>query len=309
MHPFRFAVQCSIAADGGEWRAKARKVEAVGYSTLFVPDHLDRQWGPLVAMTAAVEATKSLKVGSLVFANDYRHPMVLAKEIATLDLLSEGRVEFGLGAGWLKRDYAASGIDYERPGVRIDRLAQSLSIMKELWSTGMSTSEGEHYTISGAQGLPRTHSRPHPPVIVGGGGRRILSLAAREADIVGINPSLPTGRLGAEVASSVTAEAYAQRIEWIEQAAGERMASIELQCLAIACHVVPNRDEVLAGFAPVVGLTPEQLAQVPVALIGTVDQICETLIERRERYGFSYWVVQEHQMDAFAPVLERLAGR
>lgn len=309
MRPFRFGVQLSTATDGEEWRAKARKIEALGYSTLFIPDHFDHQWGPLVALTAAAEATTSLKVGSLVFDNDYRHPLVLAKEIATLDLLSEGRVEFGIGAGWLKRDYVSSGIAYDRPGVRIERLAESLQIIKDLWSTGMSTQAGSHYHLNAAQGLPRPHRRPHPPIIIGGGGEKILSLAAREADIIGINPSLPTGRLGPEVAASTTAEAYAERVSWVRAAAGSRLASIELQCLTITCHVVPNRDEMLKSFASMTGLSPEQLAQVPIALIGTVDQICDTLEERRDAYGLSYWIIHEQQMDTFAPVIDRLAGR
>jgi probable F420-dependent oxidoreductase len=193
MAPFRFGVQLSNASSGASWRDLARTIEDLGYSTLFIPDHFDDQFGPLVALTVAAEATTDLKVGSLVFGNDYRHPIVLAKEIATLDLMSEGRVEFGLGAGWMTTDYEQSGINNDPPGVRISRMAESLTIMKSLWSTGAATFAGEHYTVSGAVGAPLPHSRPHPKIIIGGGGRRVLGIAAREADIVGVNPSLAAG--------------------------------------------------------------------------------------------------------------------
>src|SRR5450631_1248337 len=190
MSTFRFGVQLSKADSGPAWRATARKIEDLGYSTLFIPDHFEDQLGPLVALTVAAEATTELKVGSLVFGNDYRHPVVLAKEIATLDLLSGGRVEFGLGAGWMTTDYEQSGIAHDTSGTRIGRMEESLTIMKSLWSTGACTFAGEHYTVTGAVGAPLPHRRPHPPIIIGGGGRRVLGIAAREADIVGVNPSL-----------------------------------------------------------------------------------------------------------------------
>ena len=128
MPPFRFGVQLSRAASGPAWRDTARKIEVLGYSTLFIPDHFEDQFGPLVALTVAAEATTTLRVGSLVFGNDYRHPMVLAKEIATLDLFSEGRVEFGLGAGWMTTDYEQSGIEADAAGIRISRMAESLAV-------------------------------------------------------------------------------------------------------------------------------------------------------------------------------------
>ena len=205
MAPFRFGVQLSNASSGAAWRDLARSVEGLGYSTLFIPDHFEDQLGPLVALTVAAEATTDLKVGSLVFGNDYRHPVVLAKEIATLDLMSEGRVEFGLGAGWMTSDYEQSGMTNDPAGVRITRMAESLTVMKSLWSTGACTFEGEHYQITGAIGAPLPHHRPHPPIIIGGGGKRVLGIAAREADIVGVNPSLAAGYVGPEVLETTTA--------------------------------------------------------------------------------------------------------
>ncbi len=224
MPPFRFGVQLSRAASGHAWRELARRIEGLGYSTLFVPDHFEDQFGPLVALTVAAEATTTLRVGSLVFGNDYRHPMVLAKEIATLDLLSEGRVEFGLGAGWMTADYEQAGLEEDSPAVRIDRMEESLAVMKELWSTGSCTFDGKYYRIEGAAGEPRPYQSPHPPIVIGGGGPRVLGIAAREADIVGVNPSLAAGVVGPEVLAGTTPADYDRRLEWVRSAAGQRFA-------------------------------------------------------------------------------------
>jgi len=308
MHPFRFGLQLSRAGTGADWRATARKTEDLGYSTLFIPDHFEDQFGPLVALTVAAEATTTLRVGSLVFGNDYRHPVVLAKEIATLDLCSEGRVEFGLGAGWMTTDYEQSGISCDPPGVRISRMAESLAVMKSLWSTGEATLEGEHYRVTGAVGTPTPLQRPHPPIIIGGGGQRVLGIAAREADIVGVNPSLAAGYIGPEVLETTSREYYDQRIGWIRQAAGARFDRLELQCLTFLVQIVPDRTEAIARLATLLSVPAEQVEGSPVALIGTTDQIAETLRERREAFGFSYIVVHEAEMEAFAPVVAALSG-
>ena len=241
-----------------------------------------------MALTVAAEATTDLRVGSLVLGNDYRHPVVLAKEVATLDLLSEGRVEFGLGAGWMTSDYEQSGIPNDSPGTRIDRMAESLAIMKALWSEGRATLAGKHYNVTEAVGTPIPHQRPYPPIIIGGGGKRVLTLAAREADIVGINPNLAAGYIGPEVAAESD--------------------QLEFQCWTAVVQVVPNGREVLEQMAPLLSTTPEALAEIPIALVGTVDEIVETLQRRREELGFSYIVIQEAEIDAFAPVVARLTG-
>jgi probable F420-dependent oxidoreductase len=308
MLSFRFGVQLSKAESGAAWRATARKIEHLGYSTLFIPDHFDDQFGPLVALTVAAEATSTLRVGSLVFGNDYRHPMVLAKEIATLDLFSEGRVEFGLGAGWQTSDYEQSGITADTAGTRISRMAESLAVIKSLWSVGEATYRGEHYQVTGALGTPAPTQRPHPPIIIGGGGQRVLGIAAREADIVGVNPSLAAGYIGPEVLETTSGEYYHQRIEWIRQAAGKRFDDLEFQCLTFLVQIVPNREEVIARLASVMSVTPEQIDGSPAAMIGSTDQIIEILRERRERFGFSYIVVHEAEMEAFAPVVAALSG-
>ena len=306
--PFRFAVQTSSAPDGKAWREKAKRIEGLGYSTLYIPDHFGDQWGPIVGMTIAAEATTELNVGALVFDNDYRHPVVLAKEIATLDLASEGRVEFGIGAGWMKSDYDESGLSYDRPGVRIDRMVEGLAVMKQLWRDGSATLDGQHYSITAAQGHPRPASASTPKIVIGGGGKKVLSIAAREADIVGVNPNLAAGYVGPEVAASSKGDLYRERIQWIREAAGDRFDDLELQCLTFMVQFTDDRQAAYENLAPLFGLTPDEAMDVPIALAGTVDEITEMLQRRREEYGFSYVVVHEPEMEQFGEVVARLAG-
>lgn len=308
MQPFRFAVQLEAAATGTAWRNMARTVEGLGYATLYVPDHLGEQWAPTVAITAAAEATTTLRVGSLVYDNDYRHPVVLAKEMATLDLLSEGRLEVGLGAGWMRSDYEQAGIAYDEPRVRVERLEESVQIMDALWSNGTCTFSGEHYTVTGAVGLPRPFRQPRPTLLLGGGGKRVLSFAARHADIVGVNANLRAGYVGPEVAATVTAERFAERVGWVRAAAGDRFAGLELQILTFVAAITDDRQSLAEALAPGFGIDPAAALEVPMVVVGTVDQVCDTLVERRERYGFSYYVFHEADIEPFAPVVERLAG-
>ena len=287
----------------------ARTIESLGYSTMYMPDHFGEQWGPLVGLTVAAEATDNLNVGTLVFDNDYRHPVVLAKEAATLDLVTEGRFEFGIGAGWMRTDYEQSGIPYDAPGVRIDRLQEALTIMKAMWSEGSATFKGEHYTVDNAQGHPRPYTQPHPKIVIGGGGKRVLSLAAREANIVGVTANARSGEMGPEAAQTAKAELFKQRLQWIKDAAGDRFDDIEIQSLTFIMQVTDDRQSVFENIAPLFGFTVEEAADVPLALVGTIDQICETLEQRREEYGTSYITVQEAALHDFAPVVERLVGK
>ena len=309
MKPFRFAVQAHAAPDAKSWRELARTIESLGYSTIYMPDHFGEQWGPLVGLTVAAEATDNLNVGTLVFDNDYRHPVVLAKEAATLDIVTEGRFEFGIGAGWMRTDYEQSGIAYDAPGVRIDRLTEALTIMKAMWSDGSATFKGEHYTVDNAQGHPRPFTQPHPKIVIGGGGKRVLSLAAREANIVGVTANARSGEMGAEAAATAKAEFFKQRLQWIKDAAGDRFDDIEIQSLTFIMQVTDDRQSVFENIAPLFGFTVEEAADVPLALVGTIDQICETLEQRREEYGTSYITVQDAAIHDFAPVVERLAGK
>ncbi len=309
MPAFRFGVQVSRAESAEAWRALARKIEDLGYSTLFVPDHLDDQYAPLVALTVAADATSTLRVGSLVFDIDYRHPVVLAKEIATLDLLSGGRVEFGLGAGWMTTDYEQSGIELDPPAVRVDRMAEGLSVMKSLWESGSATFKGEHYRVDGAIGLPAPHQRPHPPVIIGGGSKKVLGIAGRDADIVGLNPRLTAGHVGPEVVATTSAEHYDERRAWVKEAAGTRFDRLEFQCLTFGVEVTDDRRGAVDRLASLLSVPPEQVDESPVCLFGTVPEMVDILENRRERFGFNYVVVHEGEMEAFAPVVGALTGR
>ncbi len=308
MAAFRFALQASKAASPAAWRTLARKAEDLGYSTLYVPDHLDDQWAPMVAATVAAEATTTLRVGTLVLDNDFRHPVVLAKEAATLDVVTGGRFEFGIGAGWMTTDYEQSGITMEKPSVRVARLAESLEIMRAMWRDGNATFTGDHYCVTGAAGTPVPTTPGGPPLVIGGGGRRILTLAGEYADIVSIVPSLTAGYVGPEVAAESVVEKYTDRVRWAREAAGERAGELEFQCWTVAVRVVPNAEEVIASLASLFGLTPDQLRSAPLALIGTAKEITEILLTRREELGFSYVVVHEAEMDALAPVIAELAG-
>lgn len=309
LRPFRFGVQLTTAPTAGAWREQARAAEDLGYATVWMPDHFDTQWGPMVGLTAAAEATTTIRLGGLVFDNDYRHPAVLAKEMATLDVLSEGRVELGIGAGWLRSDYEQTGIAFDPPAARIDRLAEAVEVVKRLWSGGPVDFDGAHYTLRGAGCWPRPVQRPMPPVMIAGGGPKILGLAARTADIVGFNTNLASGVAGPESARSALAPCFRERVHWVKEAAGDRLDALELHCNVAYCLVGVDRLAVANAVAPGFGITPEEALDVPIALVGSVDEICESLLARREAYGFSYWGVPGDALHAFAPVVARLAGQ
>lgn len=303
MRPFRFAVQARGAESRERWASLARKVEDLGYDTLAIPDHFTDQLAPFPALLAAAEATERLRVGTLVIDNDFLHPAVLARDAATVDLLTGGRLELGLGAGWMTSDYETSGIPFDRPSVRIDRLAEAVTIVKGLFTEGAFRFEGEHYTIDGLDGRPLPVQQPHPPLLIGGGGRRILSLAGREADIVGINLNLSGGRGGADASPESTDE----KVGWVREAAGDRFDDLELQALVFAVVVTDDRDAVAQGIGQNFDLDADAVLDVPHFLIGTIDQIVDDLQRRRERWGISYYSLQGGMSD-FAPVVERLAG-
>ena len=309
MHrPFRFGIQTAGPPDPRGWAERARKVEALGYSTLTMADHLDDQLAPIPALVAAADATSTLRIGTLVLANDYRHPVVSAREAATVDLLSGGRLEVGLGAGWMVTDYDQAGIRLDPAAVRVDRLEEAVGIVKALLEGGPVTHEGTHYRIDDLEGRPATVQQPRPPLLIGGGGRRVLSLAAREADIVGINPALGAGVIDHRAGPDATVEATDRKIGWIREAAGERFEAIELHVRIHIAAVSDRRDEMAEALAPGFGVSaPEALAS-PHALVGTESEIVEQLIERRERWGLSYVGLSADVIDEMAPVVDRLAG-
>lgn len=307
---FRFGVQLSRADSGEQWLAWARRAEELGYDTLFLPDHLGDQLSPIPALTAAAMATSELRIGSLVFANDFKHPVVLAKEVATLDLLSQGRVELGLGAGWMTTDYEQSGIPLDPPGVRVDRLEEAIEVVKGVLGNESFDFDGIHYDITGLRSGPPPVQRPHPPLLIGGGGRRVLSLAGREADIVGINPNLRAGQVGPEVADEVRPDRIDEKVGWVRDAAGDRYRDLELNLLVFSATVTDDRRGTAEGFAAMFGASTEELLEVPYVWIGSVPEICETVQGFRDRWDLSYFVFQgEEAMEAMAPVVAELSGR
>ncbi len=304
---FRFGVTVPSVSAGSAWAEKARRVERLGFSVLAVPDHFRDQLAPVPALTAAALATTRLRVGSLVYSNDFRHPVVLAKEAATLDVLSGGRFELGLGAGWLKAEYDQAGISFDAPGTRIERLEEAVTIVKGLLAGERVTFTGRHYSIADLEGRPAPVQRPHPPILIGGGGQRTLSLAAREASIVGFVPRALKDGSGLDRADFGEA-ALRQKIQWVRAAAGDRFDSLELNALIQAMVVSDQRTHSADQLAARFKVARDLVLESPYVLLGTVDEICETIRQRRERYGISYLTVFERDMEAFAPVVERLAG-
>jgi probable F420-dependent oxidoreductase len=304
--PFRFGVQLRGATSGSEWREKCRRVEALGYDTLVVADHFPRGLGPFAALATAAAVTDRIGIGAFVFANDFRHPAVLAKETATLDLLSDGRLEVGIGAGWLRSEYEATGIPFDRAGVRIDRLEEALPLIKRLWTEDNVTAQGRFYHVTDLSLLPRPVQAPHPPMMVGGGGQRILSLAARHADIVALNPrATPEGTPDQR---DITAEATALKLTWIRDAASERFPHLELNIVVLRVVPSDDRQEAARQLAPELGLTPAEVLESPHVLLGTVEEMAETLQQRRSLFGISYITVTEDGLEPFAPVIERLGS-
>jgi probable F420-dependent oxidoreductase len=304
----RFAVQEHGVATAAEWRERARRAEGLGYSALYLPDHFSEQLGPIAALMAAAAATSTLRVGSLVFDNDYRHPVVLAKEAATLDVLSEGRLDFGLGAGWMRSDYDRSGIPHDSAGTRIERMEEGLKIIKGLWSGSAFSFIGKHYEVKELEGTPVPVQKPHPPILLGGGGRKMLAIAGREADIVNVNYDLREGRINRDLVRTGLAGATVEKLGWVRDAAGPRFDQVELSVTIFLATVTEDRDSMAAGVASGLGLEPRDILDMPHFLIGTVEQIAEDIRLRRERYGISYVIVPGEVGEAFAPVVERLAG-
>lgn len=308
-HPFRFGIACN-ASTRAELIDQARRAEDLGYAALLFEDHLTKALSPIPAMVAAAEATKTLCVGSYVFGNDFRHPVQLARDAATVDLLTGGRLELGLGTGWTRSDYDHSGLTLDSPGVRVSRLEEAIQVLKGAWRGEPFNFAGEYYQTNDLTGRPAPVQQPHPRLMVGGGGKRMLSLAAREADIVSVNARTTPG--GGLDFLSLTAEAAGEKIGWIRAAAGERFADIELNLPIVNLVITNDRRQAAADGLRAYGLeelmTVEQALEMPGALFGTVDEIVDQLLERRERYGFSY-IVLFRGMEEFAPVVTQLAGK
>ncbi|MEM9514779.1 MAG: TIGR03621 family F420-dependent LLM class oxidoreductase [Actinomycetota bacterium] len=305
--PFRFGVQLTGPPAGSSWSEQARRLEDLGYAVATMPDHFTDQYAPMPALQAVLDATTTLRAGALVFDNDYKHPAVLAKELATMDVISGGRVEIGLGAGWMVADYEQTGMPYDRAGVRIDRMVEGLAVLRGAMSPGPFSFAGEHYTISDYDGTPKP-VQSLPPVLIGGGGRRVLSIAAQEADIVGINASLHAGRIGPDVIKTMTADAVAEKVAIVADAGAHRLDDIELNIRTFFVRVTDDRAGAIETMSPTIGVHVSTLEDSPFALIGSTEQLIEQLLARREKYGFSYVIIGPEVIDAFAPVVAALAG-
>lgn len=309
-HPrkFRFGVQLVSSPDGPSWAQTARQAEDLGYSSLFLPDHFGDQLAPVPALMAAADATTSLRVGALVWDNDYKHPVVMAKEAATIDLLSGGRLEFGIGAGWMNTDYEQSGIPKDRDGVRIARLAEAIEIYKGLWGPDELSFSGNYYQITGLNGFPKPVQQPHPPLLIGGGGPKMLALAARHADIVGINPAIPKGYVDASASAEIRPARLDTKLDWLRQAAGDRFDDLELNVLVFAASIGPDAAGQRESMAKLFGVTEDEFAASPYTWFGDAKEVADRLRAARERWGISYFVVQAAAFDQVAPVIAELAG-
>jgi probable F420-dependent oxidoreductase len=313
---FRFGVIDESSLSRKEWVQKAQRVEQLGYSTFLIRDHFiqgdfNHQLAPIPALIAAADATKKLRVGSLVFANDYRHPVMLAKEAATLDLLSGWRFELGIGAGWLRSEYEQTGIPFDPPEIRVERMQEALHILKGLFAEKPLTFAGKHYTITHLESFPKPFQKPHPPLLIGAGSKRMLSIAAREADIIGILPKALTNGTISEDPAERFAETIAQKVEWIRQAAGERFDEIELSMVVTIeiTHDQYQRAEQILHKRGWNEISAEQVLEMPSILIGSMDQIAEKIQVLREQYAFSYFVISDTCLETFAPIVSQLTGK
>ena len=304
--PFRFAVTARFSRSGSHWRDVARRAEDLGYDVLLVTDHMGSQLAPIPALMAAADATTRLRVGSFVFANDYRNPVMLAKEVATIDALSGGRVEVGIGAGWSMRDYQELGIPYDAPAVRVSRLEESVGLLKRLLSEETVDHTGEHYTVRGARVLPRPVQRPHPPLMIGGGGPRVLRLAAREADIVTFAPQV--NARGRPRLDALTEKALAERVLRFRAFAGDRAERIELNVFVFDAAVTDRARSLMAAVSAQLRRAANGLVRSPFVLYGSRSSLRELLLERRERLGLSYVSVPGNAMREFAPIVAELRG-
>ncbi len=314
--PFRFGVFGESVRTRDDLVGTARRAEAAGYATFLLRDHFQEepfghQLAPMAALATVAAVTETLRIGTLVFANDYRPPVMLAKEAATLDLLSGGRFELGIGTGFLKEEYDQAGIPFDPPVVRVDRFAESLRLLKGLFADDPCSLSGAHYTVMNFDSFPKPVQRPHPPILVGAGGKRMLSIAAREADIIGLLTASTANGVLSPDATPRLASSVARQIGWIREAAGARIEAIELSIVA-SVVVTDDRRHAAAEYAHVRGwseIDATQVLAMPSVSIGTVDEIVAQMQDRRTEYGFSYYVIADHAMDAAAPIVARLAGK
>jgi probable F420-dependent oxidoreductase len=321
MRPIRFGFTGGVSSKRTKLLESARAVEALGYSTFGLADHFVRPLAPLVAGQAVADATTTLRITQTVLAQDFRQPAVLAKELATLDVLSEGRLQVGLGAGWLRQEYEDAGMRFESASIRIARLEETAIILKGLFTGEPFSFVGEHHTVTALAGRPRPVQRPRPPIMIGGGGEKVLGVAARQADIVQLMPSNRGGATSLDP-SQFSAPAIEEKIGWIHHAAGSRIDEIELSAQLLECAVTERPAEHLADLADRIATVVERmgggridlgeddLRRSPIVAVGPLDEVCEQLIDTRARFGISYFAAPiDAPPEVLGTVIERLAGR
>jgi probable F420-dependent oxidoreductase len=312
MQPFRFAINAGsvpngAGAPGEAWPELARRAESLGYATLLIPDHLGRQLAPIAALATAAAATTRLRIGSFVFANDYRHPLILAGEAATLDVLSNGRLELGLGAGWRVTDYRWLGLPYDEPKTRVDRLIEATAILKRLFAGERVSHAGTHYRMDGARLFPLPIQQPHPPILIGGGGPRMLRFAAREAEVVGLLPQFD--RHGRPIVSQATEAATARKAAIVREAAGERWDRLELNVIVSDAGLVGSGSGPIASVSSAAKAAAVGLVGTPYVLYGSLGRVRDLLLRRRDRTGINYYALPARSMVSMAPLVEALTGR
>jgi probable F420-dependent oxidoreductase len=322
LHPFRFAATVPTTLQPIEcWKAAVRQLEDLGFSSVAMADHFTDGYTiePMVALTAAAMCSSRLHLLTTVLGNDYRHPVLVHRMAAELDVLSQGRLELGLGAGWMVSDYEAAGIPYDPAGERVSRMEEAVRVIKGLFGPKPFSWGGEYYSIRFLDGLPKPVQQPHPPLLIGGGGKRVLRLAGREAQIVGINANLQAGSSGTHSINDFSDQRIAEKIGWVRQgaeAAGRRFEDLELYLAHWLVRVDESRSETeafLERIAARVGLDPSWIEEAPGVLVGSAERCIEKLLALRESFGFSYVHFDPgprsmSPIESVAPIVARLTG-
>jgi probable F420-dependent oxidoreductase len=304
----RFVAQLAADTSGTAWADRCRRVEAQGYAGLSLADHFGAGFSPTVALAAAAMVTERVTLGTNVLANDFRHPAMLAKELATIDVLSGGRVVAGIGAGWMTEDYETSGIGFDRPGVRIDRLIEAVTVLRGLWADGPFSFAGAHYRVTRLDGRPVPVRPGGIPVLMGGGARRMLTEAGRHADVVGIGLDNRAGVQGVGAGRSATAAATREKLAWIREGASDRPVPPPVSVRVLMVEVTTDRWAAATQLGRALGLDADEVLDSPHALVGSPVEIADDLRRRGDEYGFAEYVLSQTVLDDLAPVVEMLAG-
>ena len=306
--PLRFGVEMKEPFEGRTWADSARELEGLGYSTLFVPDHFHSGYGPITAMATALAATTTLCVAPLVMAADFRHPAVLAKEMATLDAMFPGRVEVGLGAGYNPLDYSRSGIRMDPPGRRVSRLIEYVQVLRLLFSGETISFDGAEFQMADITGTPLPATPGGPRILMAGGGPRLLRAAGELADIVGVNPSTAAGRDNPETFRDALPSSIDTKVALLREAAGERWPDLELNAWVSMAAITDDPHEAVEGLARFAGVSTDDVLGSPIVLIGSQDDVADRLRERRDRWGYSYVCLTQEKAHLFAPLVAALTG-